>query len=103
MVQTLNTDRQIDKLCTADNIAENASKSADIDRRLGAFLLYAGFVDCLAIQAVRLLEQIVLKKLLVEAGNTSFQPHSDIFFYDKQVSTRRILNVIKKAPAIQLS
>jgi len=92
----LDTDGQINKLCIIDSIAESASKSADIDRRLGAFLLYAGFVDYLTIQAARLFEQIILKKQLTDAETASFHPHSDIFFYDEHVSTRRIFKEIKR-------
>lgn len=95
MAQILDSNGQIAKLDTANNIADDASRSADIDRQLGAFLLYAGFVDFLAIQAARLLEQIILKKQLSEGGIPIFQPHSDSYFYDNRVSTRRILKIIR--------
>jgi hypothetical protein len=91
----LDTNSQITKLNRAYDIAEDASKSAEIDRRLGAFLLYAGFVDFSAIQAARLIEQIILKGQLANGSAPSFQPHDDSYFYNNQVSTRKILKGIR--------
>ena len=53
--------QKIQKLEEATHLAAEAEKASEVDRRLGASLLYAGIVDFMAIQAARLVEQIVLK------------------------------------------
>jgi len=45
MNRVLSPEEQIRKLEAAEALANEASKSADIDRRLGAFLTYAGIAD----------------------------------------------------------
>lgn len=92
----LNTDEQIKKLEAAENLADDASKSADVVRRFGAFLLHAGFVDFIAIQSARLVEQIILKRQLAEGRKPTFQPREDAYFYDRHVSTRTILKGIRR-------
>jgi hypothetical protein len=96
MDRVLSTEEQIQKLEPAMHLANEASKSTDIDRRLGAFLLYAGMVDFLAIQAARLVEQIILKAQIAEGKKPAFQTHPDTFFFDRRISTRRILKGIRK-------
>ena len=92
----LSADEQLAKLRRVFRLAEDASRSEDTARRLGAFLLNAGIVDFLAIQAARLVEQIVLKAQLARGGKPSFQPHEDSYFYAGRVSTRRILKGIQR-------
>jgi hypothetical protein len=98
MTRILSSEEQIQKLQPAMRLANDASKSNDVDRRLGAFLLHAGIADFLAIQAARLVEQIILKSQLAEGKEPAFQPHSDTYFYDHQppISTRGILKGIGK-------
>ncbi len=96
MKKVLNTDEQTEKLEQATRLAIDATMSSDIDRRLGAFLLYAGMVDFLVIQAARLMEQILLKGQLAEGKKPTFKPHDDTYFYDKAISTRFILKGIRK-------
>lgn len=52
----LNTDQQIEKLNEVSRIADEAFQADAIDRQLGAFLLYAGLVEFILIQAARLLD-----------------------------------------------
>ena len=92
----LNTDQQISKLEKATQLANKAQKSDNLAERLGAFVLYAGFVDFLVIQAARLTEQIILKGQLATGKKPFFQPNDDSYFYDKKVSTRKILKGIRK-------
>ena len=92
----LDTDQQIDKLQQAMRLAEQAAASSDIAARLGALVLYAGVVDFLAIQAARLVEQIVLKGQLAEGKQPTFTPNGDSFFYQRKVSTARILKGIRR-------
>jgi hypothetical protein len=96
MRRWLGTREQIAKLDEATRLADDASRSEDIVRRLGSFVLHAGIADFLAIQAARLVEQIVLKAQLAEGLAPSFQPHEDSYFYAKGISTRRILKGIRK-------
>lgn len=88
-------DGQITKLEMAERLALDASKSGDIDRRLGGFLIYSGIVDFIAIQAARLIEQIILKSELADGKQPSFQPKEDDYFYDQHISTRAILKGIR--------
>ena len=64
--------------------------------KLGSVVIYNGFVEFFAIQAARLLEQIILKTQLYEKREPTFKPRYDTWFYDNQISTRRILKEIKK-------
>lgn len=96
MVRVLSTDEQIKKLEAAERLANDASRSADIDRRLGALLLYAGIVDFIAIQAARLVEQIILKGQLAEGKKPTFQPKPNTYFYNRRIRTRFILKGIRK-------
>ena len=57
----LSTDEQIDKLTYLTSIAEAGATEPDLIKRLGAMTIYAGQVDSIAIQAARLVEQVVLK------------------------------------------
>lgn len=96
MKRILSTDEQIPKLKHATQLANTAATSPDIDRRLGALVLYAGIVDFLVIQAARLIEQIILKGQLAEGKEPTFQPHQDTYFYDSKISTGFILKGIRK-------
>src|SRR5882724_10291377 len=87
---TLDTDQQIDKLQQAMRLAEEAAASGETASRLGALVLYAGVVDFLAIQAARLVEQIVLKGQLAKGQQPAFMPNDDSFFYQRKMSTARI-------------
>jgi hypothetical protein len=91
----LNIDQQIEKLNLLTQFAEGTLDS-EILGRLGSMIIYSGLVELYAIQAARLLEQIILKSQLHERGQTTFKPHEDVWFYDNQISTRRILKEIKK-------
>jgi hypothetical protein len=101
MKKVLNTDEQIEKLQQATRLAIEASKSTEVASRLGAFLLYAGMVDFLVIQAARLIEQIILKGQLAEGKKTTFQPQPDTYFYDRAISTRFILKGIRQQLTFQ--
>lgn len=92
----MSTDEQIEKLNKVERMAQEAAASDDIVRRIGAVTLYAGLVDFYAIQAARLIEQIILKAQLNAGEKPKFMPRSDSYFYDNRVDTRRILNIIKK-------
>lgn len=96
MIGTLDTVGQIRKLTTVERLANRASESTHLDRRLGAFLLYAGLVDFMAIQSARLVEQIVLKGQLADGKEPTFQPRPDTYFYSRAVSTRLIFRGIRK-------
>jgi hypothetical protein len=91
----LNTDQQIEKLNFLDKLAEG-SQDSDLLDKLGSVIIYNGLVEFYAVQAARLLEQGILKSQLHEQKEPSFKPHEDSWFYDKQISTRRILKEIKK-------
>ncbi len=95
MSKLLNTDQQIEKLSFLMQLAEG-SHDSDLLTKLGAIVIYHGLVECFAIQAARLVEQIILKKQLYEKRQPTFVPHEDTWFYDKQITTRRILKEIRK-------
>ena len=59
------------------------SHDSDLLTKLGAIVIYHGLVECFAIQAARLVEQIILKKQLYEKRQPTFVPHEDTWFYDK--------------------
>ena len=88
--------QQFDKLTEAIRLADQAAASSDIATRLGALVLYAGMTDFLVIQAARLVEQIILKDQLAKQIPPAFVPHEDSFFYQRKVSTARILKGIRK-------
>lgn len=89
------TEDQIKKINNLRKKAEDALKSDDFILKLGGVSVYAALCDFMAIQSVRLIEQILLKGQLADE-NVSFQPHEDNYFYDNKVSTRKILKEIKK-------
>ncbi len=95
MSKVLNTDKQIQKLSFLMKLAEGSNES-DLLTKLGSIVIYNGLVEFFAVQAARLLEQIILKPQLQEKGQPTFVPHDDAWFYDKQISARRILKEIKK-------
>lgn len=96
MSTELDHKEQVQKLELATRLVDEATKSTDVDRHLGALLLCAGIVDFMAIQAARLVEQIVLKGQLANNKNPTSQPHEDTYFYDNRVSTRVIFKEIRK-------
>ena len=96
MNKLLDTDEQIEKITQGMRLANEAAQADDITRRLGAFVLYAGIVDFFVIQAARLVEQIMLKSQLADGKQPGFQPHDDSYFYNRKVSTGRILKGIRK-------
>jgi len=95
-MKVLSTEEQIAKLQEATRLALDAAQSQDIVRRIGSFLLFSGMVDFLSIQAARLMEQIILKGQLSEGLKPGFNPHEDSFFYDKAISTRKILKELRR-------
>lgn len=95
MSKKLDTDQQINKLNFLAEVA-NGAHDTELLNKLGATLIYEGFVEFYAVQAARLLEQILLKTQLHEKKQLTFNPHDDTWFYDKQISTRRILKEIKR-------
>ena len=95
-MNTLDTDQQIDKLQQAMRLAKEAAASGETASRLGSLVLCAGVVDFLAIQAARLVEQIVLKGQLAQGHEPAFMPNDDSFFYQRKVPTARILKGIRK-------
>ena len=92
----LDTDQQIDKLQQAMRLAEQAAASGETASRLGALVLYAGIIDFLAIQAARLVEQIVIKGQLAQGQQPAFMPNDNSFFYKRKMSTARILKDMRK-------
>ena len=90
------TNLQIKKLQAAVVLADNASESGEIERRLGAIVIYAGLADFLAIQAARLIEQIILKGQLADGGKPSFQPRPDTCFVRSAHIDARILKEIQR-------
>ncbi len=92
----LDSQGQVAKLETAMRLAEAAATSKDLATRLGALVLYAGIVDFFAIQAARLIEQIMLKGQLADGIAPKFLPHDDTYFYGRRISTGRILKGINK-------
>lgn len=95
-MNTLNTEQQIQKLNRFKEIASYGESSTCLAEKLGAFIIYAGFVDFMVIQAAKVIEQIILNERVTTGSKQLFQPHSDIYFYGNQINTRNILKVIKK-------
>ncbi len=95
MKKVLNTDQQIQKISILEKLAKGREESGLL-AQLGSVLIYSGLVEFWAVQAARLHEQIILKSQLYEKKHPTFAPHDDTWFYDNQVSTRRILKEIKK-------
>ena len=92
----LSTSEQIKKLEPMMNIANEAAASDDLVRRIGAVTIYAGIVDFLTIQLVRLIEQVVLKSQFVAGESPKFTPHTSSYFYHRRMDTRKIVNHIKE-------
>jgi hypothetical protein len=92
----LSTNEQITKLNYLSEVADTAAATDDLIKRLGALTIYAGQVDFVAIQAARLIEQMVLKAVLARGEVPSFQPHDDSYFFDNRISTRVILKRIEE-------
>lgn len=86
----------IEKLDKIHKLADEAVASEDFVKKLGGIILYAGLADFMAIQSARLLEQVILKSQLIEGKKPSFRPREDSYFYDAQISTRRIVKEIKR-------
>ncbi len=95
MSKLLNTDQQIEKLNFLEQLAKGVQDS-ELLTKLGSVIIYNGLIEFYAVQAARLIEQIILKKQLREKRQSAFIPHEDTWFYDKQITTRRILKEIKK-------
>lgn len=95
-MRLLTTNGQINKLQEATRLALDAAKSPDVVKRIGSFLLFSGMVDFLAIQAARLIEHIILKGQMAEGRTPTFHPHEDTFFYDRAISTRKILKEVRR-------
>jgi len=93
--EILNTDQQIQKLAFLEQLAKERYDS-ELLAKLGSVVIYNGLVEFWAVQAARLLEQILLKSQLHEGKHLAFTPHEDAWFYDNQISTRRILKEIKR-------
>jgi hypothetical protein len=91
----LDTNQQLKKLTFMMQLAEG-KKDPDLLMKLGSIVIYEGIVEFTAIQAARLIEQIILKAQLRKKEQPAFTPHDDAWFYDEQISTRRILREIKK-------
>jgi hypothetical protein len=88
-------DQQIQKLTFLEQLAKDRHDS-ELLAKLGSVVIYNGLVEFWAVQAARLLEQILLKSQLHEGKQPTFTPHEDAWFYDNQISTRRILKEIKR-------
>jgi hypothetical protein len=95
MRKLLNTNQQIQKLSFFMQLAESR-KDPDLLMKLGSIIIYEGVVESLAVQAARLLEQIILKAQLNKKEQPTFIPHDEAWFYDKQIYTRIILKEIKR-------
>ena len=95
MSKVLSTDQQIDKLNYLEQLAKG-SHDTELLIKLGSVIIYNGLVEFYAVQAARLLEQIILKAQLYEKREPTFKPRDDTWFYDNQISTRRILKEIKR-------
>ena len=87
-------EENITKLNHFIDIAKEAEKSEDFATKLGALTIYAGMVDFSAIQAAKVLEQVILKSQIKINKRPSFKPKSDEYFYNFQVPSRRIGRVI---------
>lgn len=77
-------------------IADEAAKSKDFSKKIGACTIYAGLIDFTAIQSVKLLEQILIKSEIHRGKKPSFKPHDDSFFYTQRIDTRRLVKEIRK-------
>ena len=95
MSKLLNTDQQIEKLNFLVQLVKGGQDS-ELLTKLGSVIIYNGLVEFYAVQAARLVEQITLKKQLYEKRQPTFVPHEDTWFYDKQITTRRILKEVRK-------
>ena len=95
MSEILNTDQQIQKLTFLEQLAKG-KHDPELLAKLGSVVIYNGLLEIWAVQAARLLEQILLKSQLHEGKKPTFTPHEDAWFYDNQISTRRILKEIKR-------
>jgi len=91
----LNTDQQIQKLNFLEQLVKG-NHDPELLTKLGSVIIYNGLVEFYAVQAARLIEQIILKTQLYEKRQPTFVPHDDTWFYDNQISTRRILKEIKR-------
>ena len=89
-------DRNIEKLDFLTKQAEIKSQSNDLVDILGASTIYTGLVDFFIIQSARVVEQIIAKEQLFNLNNTSLELHHDVWFFDKKVSSRKILTEIEK-------
>ncbi len=81
---------QIDKLDFLVKKADASFESEDLISRIGACTIYSGIMELLAIQAAKLIEQIIVK------SRGKGEIHDDSFYYDEKVSSRRILRAIKE-------
>ena len=95
MSEVLSTDQQIQKLNVLEKLVKN-ERGTGLLAKLGSIIIYNGLVEFYAVQAARLVEQIILKSQLHEKRQPTFKPHDDTWFYDNQISTRRILKEIKR-------
>ena len=96
MSQPLTTDGQIEKFNYLGKQASKIEKSASIVERIGAFTIHSAFVEFYLVQAARLIEQIVLKGQVRDGTTPTFEPHEDLFFFEKRVKPRMIIAGIKK-------
>jgi len=95
MSKELNTGEMLKKLATLTNLANEKETSKNIIDRLGVVTVYSNMVDFYLIQTARLVEQIILKKQVLDKTVRS-QPHENSWFFDQQVPSRRIISRIKK-------
>lgn len=87
---------QVSKLNSVSKLIESVHPTDDILKRLGAFLLYTGLVDFMAIQAAKLSEQLIAKQYLENKKTVPFELHNDLFFYNAKISTNRIFFELKR-------
>ena len=95
MSKVLNTEQQIQKVNILEKLVKGEHDTGLL-AKLGSVIIYNGLVEFYAVQAARLLEQIILKSHLHKKKRPTFTPHDDTWFYDNQISTRRILKEIKR-------
>ena len=93
MKKNLTINEQIEKL---NYLEKDIQNDEELLHSIAYVLIYNGMVEFIAIQAIRLFEQIILKSQLAQNQKPIFEPHTDEWFYNKQVSTRKILKEIKK-------
>lgn len=91
----LSSEEQFKKIGRLHKIANTSVKSKSLVMKLGGITIYAALTDFYAIQAARLIEQVILKGELLQKNEPSFKPRDDTYFYDKQISTRTIVKKIK--------